>query len=351
MARLDYKDRQVALMVAVKKLGRPLNGEIVKVIDPSLPITEDNIMIFKEKGDLSKYNMNQTGKYIFKEGKDKIINVTVNPDSPFVKTCPVCNKQFVLNDLKNNKTCCSKECSYEYQRKGARRDYIALDSNKEHSYTNKRIPQIRAVAGVKIGRQLLKNEYPYPLDGNHSNLDPDNIIVLSSINDYFKLVHGAKGKYELVLNSDGVTYRTKEVINPMPNKDYKAFLDALNPALKAMQEHIKRELLSGEFIGHNDGNKNNNDISNLTLYDSETSYKNYLSYHPSELFHSINNNANHYEPLKQVVEIHKEGYERTCKYCGNKFYVTDPNNPRQFCNTICRGRWVNEHPQDYNISY
>ena len=331
MARLDSKLRHIALMVACTKIGRPLKpDEYVKVIDPTLEITEDNVMIFRTKGDMSKYNTNRTGKYIFTEGEDKLIDVKLNPNSPFVKVCPVCGKQFVLNDLMNDKTCCSKECSYTYQRKGARREYIAL-GNSNIDFTNKRIPQIRAIAGVKIGRQLLESEYPYPLDGNHNNLNPENIVVLTSISDYYKMIHGAPGKYKLVLNPDGITHRVEET----------------NPTSSSLIPPVNNNI----YTVYNDGNNQNTNASNITLYDSETSYRNSINYHQSEVLHTVNSNINHYEPLKQVVEIHREGHERYCKYCGSKFYVMDSSNPRQFCNSICRSRWVAAHPTDNNIMY
>ena len=394
--------RHIAKVLALRMLGDAYDGtEMIKIVDLDKPITEDNIMVFASKQDMSRYNTNANGKYVFEKCPDNKYRSKINKDSPFCKICPVCGKEFVIRDLANDRDCCSRECSSAYLRNDARKEYLDLPNPYNTNYVGRQIPYIKVVAGKNIGRQLKDEEVVYALDGNQNNLDPKNIIVLSSISDLHKLAHTGDNRYVLVKNPDGLTYSAQpnhNINNPFiktcehcgkefvvaniaeldhrfcskscakqslrdPNKNtYNELYKPGYPGAKAngnimehryvMQEHLNRALLPEEVVHHNNGFKKDNRIENLTLFDNSNSHTIYHNYDSSEIKETTNDNgAKHCSVLQQVVEIHRPGYQRVCKNCGNNFYVMDKNNPRQFCSPVCRANWVNHNPQDSNILY
>lgn len=400
-AGYSARDKEKAMFYAMKKLNRIINpGEVViKILDINAPIDENNIMVFRSKGDLSKFTTNANGKYTFEEGPDGFIDVKINKNSPFYKICPVCGKEFVLRDLGNNKTCCSRECSALYKRNDIRKQYLDLPNPENKDYLGKQIPYIKAIAGINIGRQLIGDEVAYALDGNQNNLDPKNIVVLKSRNDLHKLIHTNDNRYSLVKNPDGLTYSVntsvvsvlKKVcehcgkefeINNLSESDhrfcskscakqstrdtsknnYASLYKPNEPGAKVngsimehryvMQQHLGRPLYPTEVVHHNNQLRYDNRIENLTLFDSNNSHTMYHNYDKSEIKQTINENgAVHCDRLQSIVEIHRPGHDRTCRYCGKSFNVIDANNPRVFCSPACRTRWVSIHPEDSNIPY
>lgn len=108
--------------------------------------------------------------------------------------CPVCGTQVekIRKDGMNAKTC-SIECSRRYR--GPKKNYkpcVMIGGYKyiympEHPYCTKRyVAEHRIVMEKHLGRYLTDNEVVHHLNGNKTDNDISNLIVLS-ISDHSKL--------------------------------------------------------------------------------------------------------------------------------------------------------------------
>jgi len=115
------------------------------------------------------------------------------------------------------------------------------------------------------------------------------------------------------------------------------------------------EIPKGHHIHHMDGNKNNNDISNLQLLRAEEhafhhgkepiniqkmkekvqpiGIKKAVDWHRSEEGYKWH--KEHYEQMKDKFHVSKEF---TCEYCGTLFQSIDTKQNR-FCSNKCKSAW------------
>jgi len=121
-------------------------------------------------------------------------------------------------------------------------------------------------------------------------------------------------------------------------------------------EYYNGEIPPGYHIHHKDGDKSNNDISNLIL----VAPKKHLGEHGKERFLSKTEwfkkfhskgieTAKEWHKSKEGKEWHKKLYEETkdrfhkikkaiCEYCG-KEYETIDNGRNRFCSNRCKAAW------------
>ena len=125
-------------------------------------------------------------------------------------------------------------------------------------------------------------------------------------------------------------------------------------------EQTNGKIPEGYHIHHIDGDKNNNDISNLMMLTSTE----HLSYHgnkrASEDYEAMVKNlslnarpkANEWHASAEGRKWHKSHYEKmkdklyvkrefTCEQCGQKF-ETQNNGANRFCSNKCKSKWRRE---------
>lgn len=121
-------------------------------------------------------------------------------------------------------------------------------------------------------------------------------------------------------------------------------------------KHYYGNIPNGFHVHHIDGDKSNNDISNLALLTPEAHSKLHGVKQTPETLEKKRENCDRIRPLTKAwhsssegKEWHKEHYDKTksalhakkefvCKNCGKTFTATD-NGKTCFCSNVCKSQW------------
>lgn len=126
---------------------------------------------------------------------------------------------------------------------------------------------------------------------------------------------------------------------------------------RAVWEHYNGEIPEGYQVHHVDGDKSNNDISNLALLDKHLHAARHsgerVQNHYNEIIDNLDRNArpaaNRWHGSDEGREWHKKHYEGmkerlhkkvsfACEQCGKTFEAQD-NGANRFCSNACKSAW------------
>ena len=152
-------------------------------------------------------------------------------------------------------------------RGGVHRDkgYILI-KNREHQYTNSRgyVFEHRLIMEKHLGRYLRPDEVVHHIDGNRSNNDINNLIVLSQ-SEHHKLTNK-----QLWKNNRGSGDYVRVYKSDHPNRDHN---NCVKEHRLVVEQHVGRYLRHDEIVHHINGIKSDNRLENLQLMTKSEHHK------------------------------------------------------------------------------
>jgi len=101
--------------------------------------------------------------------------------------CDLCGKPFMKksSDIsRSNRNFCSQDCAITFR-------VLMTEPRRNRRISNQMVH--RTVAEAKIGRKLLATEEVHHIDGDPTNNDPDNLVVLTA-SEHSKIHASKKGR-------------------------------------------------------------------------------------------------------------------------------------------------------------
>lgn len=156
------------------------------------------------------------------------------------KTCPVCGKVFEVSSQRRRQLCCSKECGLK--------------------------SSARKASGRALINQITKEQLITAIEKSKSE-DKHNCPRMFRVAEILGVSNWTVSRLEKKFDIYISDYKTKVV----RNDGYYQYGSRFNHR-RVMEEHLGRKLDSSEIVHHIDGDRLNNDISNLVLCSSTSEH-------------------------------------------------------------------------------
>jgi hypothetical protein len=195
-----------------------------------------------------------------------------------IKICTQCNKTFNKYNYYKGETCfCCRTC-YGLWQKGK----SFLSQNKKTR--PKKSCLINNCIKIHFGKGYCKSHYWQFVEKPKRIHKP--IIKIEKEKSHCRQCGTLFSSHKNAIFCSRFCFSENKIKPFIIKKGYKKILDYLHPRADAkgyvfehiiiMEKHIQRSLIKGEVIHHIDGNKKNNDITNLMLFPDN---KSHLKFH------------------------------------------------------------------------